>query len=1022
MSKGLVIKNTNKFPTSLVISGMSNIGLELTELLLEQNGYVVIVDNFNDSNVALIHQKFGKGANISLVDYSSIPYLQEDLRRLDYVFHLEYLAVETEESITTQEFLQQSNYLDNLLQLAIKFSARFLLASSIRGAQIELSNQDIISGKNNVSVYTNVTSQKYAESLTLEYHHNSGLDSRVVRVAELIGYGLDPTRKTTFTELIKAAVNEEDIPIPHDGLDVDYLVHLQDAAYGLVKAQFTKSTEGNVYLLSYPEEVNHLSLAYLIQELEPGAGEIRFNSNTEYQLPTLRIISKSDNLSKIGWAPKISLQNSIKESLIQMRELLLENPQVFNQNQGLISRIFDKQEMEVGADSALTRLIAERKLQQKAKSASIAKVDNQSKKKRRFRKRTFSQRIQDRIWAFYHGLQKNFEFLRYITPLQFVVYSFIFLSLGYLYFAFAAPVINFTYNTIVIATEIDSVEQGIQEGKYNQVNLSAASIEDKFNRNYKILEDTVHFAEILGLQDVWKEWMSSSQQLANIYAGAKYATGYSALSQEVFESYANSISFRNSTQSYLSNTGSIDNSAMLGQMESQLPFLENSRVNLANSNTVQVPTYLTDLASLLGINISNQAELNRDVLSLLDANIITHNLLYSDSEVSIAVFLIDNSLPQNIGGNISSVLDLELEDGSITAIELKSVEELEFELDLSDYQNKVLQESNYLKPDLAILQLNSSEVHYDLAEFYDFVEQIWLEQYQRAPDTIMLLTLEGLANIMENGNVSLEGETIQSNNLLANINELQSSANNLERRSDLITNILAQVVINSIVDYSDSFNTLNSRVSNLYNSGDIQLYSRNRLYSFTESIDGHNQDYKDMDTFVSIEFATALVDIQPERYPAYNLAIEGNINEDTTSSYSARLRFPAVVDVEIVNICLPTLSSNITVQGIPSLRYDILNRQGEKCISSLIERETEILFSWSQPEIAEIENLNYNYNMAVVKPLGFEAAIDIELDLDNNLQIVSSNPPDIVSGGDVLLTGVLDRNLNLDINIQKNGE
>jgi len=55
--------------------------------------------------------------------------LQSDLRRLDYVFYLNHHFTDQSQKVSTQEFLQASNYLDAVLDLTAKFDAKFLLST-----------------------------------------------------------------------------------------------------------------------------------------------------------------------------------------------------------------------------------------------------------------------------------------------------------------------------------------------------------------------------------------------------------------------------------------------------------------------------------------------------------------------------------------------------------------------------------------------------------------------------------------------------------------------------------------------------------------------------------------------------------------------------------------------------------------------------------------------------------------------------------------------------------------------------
>ena len=165
------IKNTIKYPTSILVGGMSRLGFEIADSLIEQGGYVIIVDTFTPENIDRL-KAFPKETLISFVDYTSLPHLEAEVRRLDYVFYFAHDSQDFTHKISTQEFLNYSNYLDTTLELTSKFQAKFLLTTAIRAHQILMSADQIdpnfgtmVSARH--LVYTDMEFQRYAESLAI---------------------------------------------------------------------------------------------------------------------------------------------------------------------------------------------------------------------------------------------------------------------------------------------------------------------------------------------------------------------------------------------------------------------------------------------------------------------------------------------------------------------------------------------------------------------------------------------------------------------------------------------------------------------------------------------------------------------------------------------------------------------------------------------------------------------------------------------------------------------------------------
>ena len=118
------IKNTVKHPTSVIVGGLSRLGMEIAESLIEQGGYVIIVDNFTTGSLDKLGN-FPKGTLISFVDYQGITSLEDDLRRLDYFFYFAHDNSEDLDKVSSQYFLNFSNYLDVSLNIVANFESKF---------------------------------------------------------------------------------------------------------------------------------------------------------------------------------------------------------------------------------------------------------------------------------------------------------------------------------------------------------------------------------------------------------------------------------------------------------------------------------------------------------------------------------------------------------------------------------------------------------------------------------------------------------------------------------------------------------------------------------------------------------------------------------------------------------------------------------------------------------------------------------------------------------------------------------
>ncbi|MBN1618108.1 DUF4012 domain-containing protein [Candidatus Dojkabacteria bacterium] len=313
MSKETSTKN----PVTLIIHGANTIGEKLTELLSTQKSQIVLVDTFTKAKDQLLRNMKEK-YNIFSYDISGLESISKKYKRIDYIFLLNNDEFEQKEALSSKEFLSETNIADVAFKLGVRHSSKILLASTIELHRLITEQKDTwadklseVSAKN---AYTPAELQRYCENLAAEYHDQSGLNVRIARLGEIIGKKISTEKETIFVQMVKEAITKPRITIKGEGLDYSYYVHLLDAVYGLIKAMFSSKTNGEVFTISYPEEISVLNLAYRILELNPKATEIVF---TEAEEETMQkgVYIPAQNLTKLGWKPKIPFEKALHETI-----------------------------------------------------------------------------------------------------------------------------------------------------------------------------------------------------------------------------------------------------------------------------------------------------------------------------------------------------------------------------------------------------------------------------------------------------------------------------------------------------------------------------------------------------------------------------------------------------------------------------------------------------------------------------------------------------------------------------------
>lgn len=973
------LKNTIKYPTSIIIGGLNKLGLEIADSLIEQGGYVIIVDTYTpDADIKL--GAFPNNALISFLDYTAIPHLDEDIRRLDYVFYFQHESTDLNKKISTSEFLSLSNYLDSALNLAKKFNAKFLLTTSIKAHQLVIAKQDVhlefgygLSSSRH-TIYTEMELQKYAESLAMEYFEREKLDLRIIRLGELIGDGIDFNLETSFNQILLDAVTNSQIRLRKDGLDSEWYVHMLDAAYGIIKAQFSRVTTGEIYSLTFETPFTNLSVAYKVQEFDSDAREIIF-IDEEDNLPPLKLYKPAPNLSTIGWNPKVPFDKAVKQSLAAAKIFVLENQSVNKKGKGtLVDKIkgflaLAETESTISTEAgAVSRLIAERKKQEELKKQSINTASVNIKNKRR-RKRTFKEKFEDGIYVFFRELGDTFNVFKNKSPVQIVGILMVILILIVFYINYFSPVIAIGRNLLILYPEVNSLEANITKGDFKGIKSSLNTIDYHFEDTKNIFLKFQSMASLLALESQFNEVQRNLDAYSEFIDGAKNLS----IGLESFNSYLdvlqNNTVSRAATDSYisLSNLG-LDYSNYFNDLKTSLPYVEDGINKIQKSSGIiksvkysLIPGFLVESLAPINNQINNMADLT---VEMGTAKYFS-SLLGVDSPKTYLFLILDNSIPAPIGGYISAYALITVDNGSLVEAIVQSTDDASFKFDSlndNDLQKINLRKIGFKnKSNLVFNDLSSIKNMEDLTSISS---KIIKDTYSRDLSAVITVNTTALNSILNFINQNT-GETTQINSvefgskdLLTQLNIAQGSNQNLRNRNSILAQVTAFTVSNLIDVLKDNPAGLVKILTASAESRDVLINTRGLLY----------QDYvvaKDLNQS-SIYNASLPIDIAfgtydskylgSDKLPSYITAIESEINSDFTVENRLSFKFPSLASTVEVSLCLPASISDesILVENIPVERYVKTSMDNQKCTNIQAISEDEVVLVWKTAQLGKI--------------------------------------------------------------------
>ena len=311
--------------TVLVTGGAGFIGSNLCERLLDKNYRVICIDNLITGNKENI-DSFTKNKNFSFInlDITSSSFQNTKLPKINYIFHLASPASPNKKSprsyinFPIETLLVNSLGTYNLLEIAKKFNARFLYASSSEiygNPKISPQKEDYFGNVNPVgirSVYDE--GKRFGESITIAYFRKFNTDTRIIRIFNTYGQRMRADDGRVVSNFINQAISNKPLTVYGDGSQTRSICYIDDLLDGLIKTIFSDLTSGEVLNLGNPNEKTVLELANIIKKMTNSSSEIIFEPLPEDD-PKIRRPDIDKARKLLDWIPKVSIDQGLKKTI-----------------------------------------------------------------------------------------------------------------------------------------------------------------------------------------------------------------------------------------------------------------------------------------------------------------------------------------------------------------------------------------------------------------------------------------------------------------------------------------------------------------------------------------------------------------------------------------------------------------------------------------------------------------------------------------------------------------------------------
>ena len=308
----------------LVTGGAGFVGSFLCDRLINEGHEVIVIDNFFTGKKSnLLHLQ--DNPNFELIRHDIV---QPILVEVDWIFNLACPASPVHYQCNPVKTVKTSVIGTlNMLGLAKRVKASILQASTSEvygDPKVHPQPENYVGNVNPVGLRSCYDEGKrVAETLMMDYHRQSKIDVKIVRIFNTYGPRMNADDGRVVSNFIVAALRGEPIVIHGDGRQSRsfcYVTELVDALYLMMKTEnFTGPVNtGN------PDEFTVIELAEKVIEMTNSVSKI-LKVDAREDDPLRRKPDISLAKQRLGWQPKITLQEGLRPTIDYFEKLLKDN-------------------------------------------------------------------------------------------------------------------------------------------------------------------------------------------------------------------------------------------------------------------------------------------------------------------------------------------------------------------------------------------------------------------------------------------------------------------------------------------------------------------------------------------------------------------------------------------------------------------------------------------------------------------------------------------------------------------------
>ena len=210
----------------------------------------------------------------------------------------------------------------NMLGLAKRVKARILQASTSEvygDPEVHPQTEDYWGSVNPIGIRSCYDEGKRcAETLFFDYYRQHRLEIKIMRIFNTYGPRMHPNDGRVVSNFIMQALKNEDITIYGDGVQTRSFCYVDDLIDGMVRLMDSHAGFTGPVNIGNPVEVTMLELAETVLRLVGSKSKLVHRplpqDDPRQRKPNIDLAHK-----ELGWQPKVSLEDGLKETINYFR-------------------------------------------------------------------------------------------------------------------------------------------------------------------------------------------------------------------------------------------------------------------------------------------------------------------------------------------------------------------------------------------------------------------------------------------------------------------------------------------------------------------------------------------------------------------------------------------------------------------------------------------------------------------------------------------------------------------------------